>query len=73
LDDLENLAARRKHATAGSFVLIERLHEFDFVVGVFPLASGGVDLSAPLDFAPFDFDRYRGLALVSAGAFSGLV
>lgn len=68
----EHFAARGEHAAAGALVLVERVHEFDFVVGVVALAGGGVDLAAATDFhaplqvAPLDGDGY-GLDATVAG------
>lgn len=61
--NFEHFAARGEHAAAGSLVAVERVHEFNFVVVVVPLAGGRVDLPAAVHFlaalklAAFDSDR----------------
>src|SRR5690606_29565462 len=52
----------REHASAAALVGVQRVHEFDFVVGVIALAGRGVDLPAALHLAAlglaaFDSDR----------------
>ena len=58
----EDFAASGKHSAAGTLVCLQCLHELDFVVGVFALASGRIDLAAsiyldsPFQFPSFDSD-----------------
>src|SRR5262245_8045772 len=45
---LEHFAPGRERPAVGSLVLVHRLHEFNFVVGVVAFAGGRIDLAAPL-------------------------
>ena len=51
-ENFQHFAAGRKHPSAGAFVQIHGVHEFDFGVGVVALAGGGVNLPTAADFGP---------------------
>src|SRR5262245_27136203 len=51
-EHFEPLAARGKHAAAGTLVQIHGVHELDLRRGVVALASRGVDLAAAAHLGP---------------------
>lgn len=55
-EDFQDFAAGGEHPAVVPFVLVERLHELDFVIAVFPFAGGRIDLAAALHFSAVDHD-----------------
>jgi hypothetical protein len=67
-DNLQDFAARWKHPSAGSFVRVHRLHEFNFLQRVVPFARCRVNLPTPLNLAPLvraSLDGHRGILLAT--------
>src|SRR5690348_3939326 len=75
MEDFENLTPGGKGTAVVALVLIDRLHEDDFFIGIIAFAGCWIDLAAPLalvaaivSFAPFYIDRNILLTAVSAPA-----
>ena len=52
IDHFQHFAASREHPAALPLVVVERVHEFDFLIGVIAFAGGRIDLAAAIHFLP---------------------
>ncbi len=59
-NDFQNFTAGGKHTTARAFISFDRIHEFQFLGGVFTFAGRGVNLSTTLDFSSRFEGRFGG-------------